>query len=247
MKRYFSFFFVLLALFSVLVYAAENNEELCRNAITQAEITTCSLANYQAADKALNAAYKIIRPTLSQVQRDSLRNVQLAWIKFRDSHCEHEALDAKGGPIYDAIKNDCLTQTTWQRTEALKRQYAVLFTKTTEESIAPPIVDYNTPFLQPAQITELVAADDLMGEWKHLTEGYQLQLNFGRNNGQNQYSSWLNHAPFEAGIWQLQDEQLLITTSTGEILHLYTNISLQNDLLILYEADGTSERYQRIQ
>jgi uncharacterized protein YecT (DUF1311 family) len=227
--------------------AEDNREELCRSAVTQAEITACSLENYQVADKALNDAYKIIRPTLTPIQRDSLRDVQLVWIKFRDSHCNHYALDAKGGPIYDAVKNDCLTEITWQRTEALKRQYASLFAENATSEIIFPPADYNTPFLQPAQPTALVNAEALIGEWKNLTEGYQLQLSFSRNNGQMLFSSWLNKAPFEAGIWQLQDEQLLITTSTGEVLHLYSTISLQNDLLILYEADGTSERYQRIQ
>ncbi|OUD14260.1 lysozyme inhibitor LprI family protein [Thioflexithrix psekupsensis] len=240
------YWLLLLCFLPVAAGAEDNREALCRDAITQAEITECSLANYKVADKALNDAYKIIRPTLTKIQRDSLRGVQLAWIKFRDSHCDHYALDAKGGSIYDAIRNDCLTEITWQRTETLKRQYATLFTGNATPEMAFPPADYNTPFLQPAQPAELVNAEDLIGKWKNLTEGYQLQLNFSRNNGQTQFSSWLNDAPFEAGIWQLQDEQLLITTSTGEVLHLYTTISLQNDLLILYEADGTSERYQRI-
>ncbi len=230
-------------------------QEECANAMSQAEITACSVIDYKNADEALNGTYKVIMPAITNPQREQLRNAQRAWIKFRDANCEHQAFDTRGGSIYQAVKNDCLTRVTLARVEELKRIYPGLFPKQMTASLnnvfnAPPVVqtnpvaeEVNTP--EPKANGGKMDADVLLGRWENMAEGYDIRLQFNLVKGQNLYSSVLNGAPFEAGIWQLLDDQLLITTSTGEQLRLYSKVALQDNVLSLYEQDGSVEHYRR--
>lgn len=242
--------YYVLVLSAGLAWQVMAQETSCANVMNQAEITACSIIAYKSADNELNDTYKVIMPSITNAQREQLRNAQRAWIKFRDANCEHQAFDMRGGSIYQAVKNDCLSSVTWARVEELKRIYSGLFTD--QKQVTTNVNDVFTSF--PAATTAVTKTETnsnqidgnfLLGHWENLAENYNIRLEFSFVKAQNLYSSVLNGVAFEAGIWQLLDDQLLITTSTGEQLRLYSKVTLQDNVLSLYEQDGSVEHYRR--
>ncbi|WP_239805791.1 lysozyme inhibitor LprI family protein [Croceicoccus hydrothermalis] len=93
----------------------------CENATTQAAMNACSYAEYQAADAALNAQWKIARDVAKS--RDlfgELLRAQRRWLAFRDAHCEAVAARYAGGSIRPLIHNGCLTELTETRNAQLR-------------------------------------------------------------------------------------------------------------------------------
>ncbi|MCC6926501.1 MAG: DUF1311 domain-containing protein [Novosphingobium sp.] len=95
-------------------------------------MNVCSFQDYQAADKALNAAWKAAQQFAQQADRDSpparkadsavaqLLAAQRAWIAYRDAHCLALADQYRGGSIRPLIKNTCMTDLTKTRTAQLR-------------------------------------------------------------------------------------------------------------------------------
>ena len=52
---------------------------------------TAGESSYQAADSALNAAYQQLTEVVESPRDEALVDTQLAWIEYRDRHCEFEA------------------------------------------------------------------------------------------------------------------------------------------------------------
>lgn len=226
----------------------------CETAITQVEITACSVIAYKAADQALNETYKVIMPSLTNPQREKLRDAQRAWIRFRDANCEQQAFDTRGGTIYQAVKNDCLTRITWQRHYELQHIYPGLFpnapspqaTADNATQLSHALAKHMQPIIG-GQSNTKISSKALVGHWASMSQEDDLHMHFNIVSGQTLYSSVLKGSPFEAGIWQLLDDQLLITTSTGEQLRLYNKVTLQDDILTLYVQDGSMEQYERVE
>lgn len=74
------------------------------------------------ADAELNANYQALIAQLDGPDQQRLRDVQRAWIAFRDKECAFRTQGDQGGSVRARVAADCVAELTRQRTEALKRQ-----------------------------------------------------------------------------------------------------------------------------
>ena len=54
-------------------------------------------------------------------EQAKLRAAQLAWLKFRDAHCDYESIGDKGGSIYPMVVSFCLAEITTGRVKQLQK------------------------------------------------------------------------------------------------------------------------------
>jgi len=106
----------------------------CANAASTAEMNFCADKDYQAADKALNAAYanavafirtrNMEKPYDAASFEEAMRNAQRTWVAYRDADCkELVAQEWAGGSGTSAAALGCMTEKTIQRTKELKDRY----------------------------------------------------------------------------------------------------------------------------
>lgn len=105
-----------LALFYPTFAAAQN----CKNPETQMAMNVCSARDYEREDARLNKTYRDLVAKLESAKREKLREVQRAWLSFRDLNCDFQSADYQGGSIYSLVQSSCLTEMTKQRTKDLK-------------------------------------------------------------------------------------------------------------------------------
>jgi uncharacterized protein YecT (DUF1311 family) len=98
--------------------AAQGRE--CRDPRTQAAMNHCAQEGWRAADGALNSAYARLGARLGTARRAKLRTAQLAWIRFRDGHCDFERSLHAGGSMQPAVYYACMEATTRARTAQLR-------------------------------------------------------------------------------------------------------------------------------
>lgn len=91
----------------------------CGELVTQAQINQCAFDMYDEADLLLNQTYKQVMAKLDPHRKAALKKAQLAWIKYRDSHCESEASVVEGGSMYPTLQYSCMRSETEKRTEQL--------------------------------------------------------------------------------------------------------------------------------
>lgn len=96
--------------------------EDCTRLSTQLEMNFCAGRNREAADAALNEAYRriVARLGTDTATLGQLREAQRAWIAFQDAECTFAASGVEGGSIYPMIHADCLREATEARTAALQ-------------------------------------------------------------------------------------------------------------------------------
>jgi uncharacterized protein YecT (DUF1311 family) len=70
-----------------LIYAS-CLEQLTDQRIADLELSASPAGEYQQADDTLNTVYQNLKARLDRDQQASLTTVQLAWLKYRDAHCE---------------------------------------------------------------------------------------------------------------------------------------------------------------
>ena len=109
--------------------AALAQEVDCANAMAQSDLNACAFADWQAADKALNAAYQKARlvmknldadlPELERGAETALKTGQKAWITFRDATCMAEGYVMHGGSAEALLVYGCMARLTAQRTTDL--------------------------------------------------------------------------------------------------------------------------------
>lgn len=117
---------VLLAVWPAMASAQEVD---CANAMTQADMNLCAQADWQAADKALNAVWPKARAAMVATDADlpddmkgaeaSLLEAQRAWITLRDAQCKAEGFAMRGGSAEPLLIYGCMAEMTRQRTETL--------------------------------------------------------------------------------------------------------------------------------
>lgn len=75
------------------------------------------------ADAELNKVYKELRETLSDAEKERLKEVQKLWITFRDKEAEFAASLYDGGSMAGLVKINTMTSTTESRVEGLKNLF----------------------------------------------------------------------------------------------------------------------------
>lgn len=93
----------------------EADEGPCPDAMTQPDMNRCAAQEFQKADAELNRVYRLLVKDAGTAERAKLRAAQLAWLKFRDAHCDYEAFGNKGGSIYPMVYSFCLAGVTRER------------------------------------------------------------------------------------------------------------------------------------
>jgi uncharacterized protein YecT (DUF1311 family) len=96
------------------------DEGPCPEAMTQHAMNQCAAQEFQKADAELNKVYRGLLKDAGTAEKAKLRAAQLAWIKFRDAHCDYEAFGNKGGSIYPMVYSFCLAEVTRDRTNQFK-------------------------------------------------------------------------------------------------------------------------------
>ncbi|MGI9106699.1 MAG: lysozyme inhibitor LprI family protein [Pyrinomonadaceae bacterium] len=94
-----------------------DREDPCSGAGDQFELNRCAARASDKADAELNKVYQQLMKDAGSAERVKLRAAQLAWIKFRDTHCDYETVDHKGGSIYPMVYSFCLAKVTAARTK----------------------------------------------------------------------------------------------------------------------------------
>src|SRR5215213_7430316 len=95
----------------------------CEGNGSQAEATACAYREYKAADAGLNKVYGQLAGVLDAEEKASLKESELAWIKYRDTTCVFESSQYKGGTMRPMIESFCRARVTRARTAELKEQY----------------------------------------------------------------------------------------------------------------------------
>jgi uncharacterized protein YecT (DUF1311 family) len=115
---------LLVALFvmSISVPGQKQKPKPCEDAQTQADMNICWGNEYKKADARLNQTYQQLVAMLDDDEKAQLKNVENAWIKYRDANCEFVADQYKGGSIRPMIAAICLADVTNNRTTELKNQ-----------------------------------------------------------------------------------------------------------------------------
>ena len=99
----------------LFVSAQASAADTCDNAYTQTDMNKCAAARLAVEDQKLNQSYRNFQRLLNSSEKKELKEVQLAWIDFRNKACQLSAQSDRGGSIYPMVLNDCLTIYTQQR------------------------------------------------------------------------------------------------------------------------------------
>lgn len=115
-------FLVLIGGSAFSVSAQEKKPEPCPDAQSQFEMNQCAGKAYKAADAELNQVYQKLVAMLDDEEKAQLKNVETAWLKYRDANCEFAADQFKGGSIRPMIHAFCLADMTRNRTAEIRNQ-----------------------------------------------------------------------------------------------------------------------------
>jgi uncharacterized protein YecT (DUF1311 family) len=112
---------------------AADPEVDCENAMAQPELNACAWQDYERADAALNAQWKLTVARMKEQDRgfdrtydkrpgyyDTLLAAQRAWLTYRDQHCASEGYAMRGGSAEPMVISGCQATLTDQRTAQLK-------------------------------------------------------------------------------------------------------------------------------
>lgn len=126
----------------LLAAAANADPELdcTRDDLAQQELNICVRMDFEQADKALNAQWKL---TAAEMKRrdaeygdlyadgepgyyDTLLAAQRAWITFRDANCRLSGYEMRGGSAEPMVVSGCMADMTVKRTKELRDLTAIL-------------------------------------------------------------------------------------------------------------------------
>lgn len=110
--------------FSKLGFAQQN----CESPQTQTDMNICSSLSYKEADIKLNETYrkaiKMLENYNEEGRLEEFKNIQRAWIKYRDLNCSYASDLYKGGSIVPLIHATCMEQLTEERTKRIPELFA---------------------------------------------------------------------------------------------------------------------------
>jgi uncharacterized protein YecT (DUF1311 family) len=94
----------------------------CGDAATQAAMNACAHDDFLAANAQYAERYRLLSATLTKAQRDRLRKMQDAWLRYRTEACRFEAGPSAGGSIYGFVYWSCVARMTHTRASELAAQ-----------------------------------------------------------------------------------------------------------------------------
>lgn len=100
--------------------AGEQAEDPCPGARTQQDLNLCASRAFERADAELNTLYRQLLKDAGPAEKAKLRAAQLAWLKFRDAHCEYVAFGNQGGSIYPMVYGFCRAEVTGERSRQFR-------------------------------------------------------------------------------------------------------------------------------
>ena len=92
----------------------------CDNALRQGAMNQCPADAYKREDVRLNTLYKQLVGLSDKAEAARLKQIQLAWIRFRDLHCRYEKSRYEGGSMAPLVYFNCLRDLTRQRNDTLQ-------------------------------------------------------------------------------------------------------------------------------
>lgn len=92
----------------------------CNNANNQRDMNACAAEAFKLEDQRLNKLYKELVGRSDKSEIAKLKQIQLAWIKFRDLHCAYEQQRYEGGSMAPMVRTNCLRDLTKQRNDTLQ-------------------------------------------------------------------------------------------------------------------------------
>lgn len=111
-------------LLAFLLYSLLNSSPVlamdCLNPQTQTDMNQCAAIKLDEATKRINLSYNKFRAKLTPTQQEKLKEVQRAWIKFKDLACQFETSHVAGGSAYSMALANCLFEKTQQRNKELE-------------------------------------------------------------------------------------------------------------------------------
>lgn len=87
---------------------------------SQQEMNAQARADFEKADKELNAVYKQLTALMTPEEKDKLVTAELLWIKLRDADAAARAAENEGGSIYPLIYEGNRAASTRARVKYLK-------------------------------------------------------------------------------------------------------------------------------
>lgn len=124
---------MILAFLLLLAATTQDPEIDCENAMAQQELNICAYRDYEQADAALNAQWKLTEAAMKAQDAgldrsydkrpgyyDTLLAAQKAWLIYRDRHCEAEGYAMRGGSAEPMVNSGCLATLTRARTAELQ-------------------------------------------------------------------------------------------------------------------------------
>lgn len=87
---------------------------------TNAEMLEKSSKRFEKIDKELNVVYQKIMKSTAGTQKENIKKAQIAWLKFRDLHCDCESKQHEGGTMESLVHTECLAKLTEERVKQLK-------------------------------------------------------------------------------------------------------------------------------
>lgn len=94
----------------------------CSNEVTQTDLNICFDKLFRRADAELNRVYAQVRGKISPAGQSMLRDVERAWLDYRDKECEFETAGSAGGSIRPMLVSQCLAALTNRRIRELETQ-----------------------------------------------------------------------------------------------------------------------------
>jgi uncharacterized protein YecT (DUF1311 family) len=106
---------------SIVLASAPSHAAIdCDNATNQGDMNACAAQAFKREDARLNVLYKKLSGLSDKAEVAKLKQIQLAWLKFRDLHCQYEEGRYEGGSMAPLVGNNCLRNLTKQRNETLQ-------------------------------------------------------------------------------------------------------------------------------
>jgi uncharacterized protein YecT (DUF1311 family) len=105
---------------SLLLAAANALPADCQHPRSQLDLNRCGTQQYERVNQQMGQVYMDYRERLTAMQKEQLRNVQQAWLQFRDLTCGFESSAALGASVHGVVLQSCLTARTRMRLQELQ-------------------------------------------------------------------------------------------------------------------------------